>query len=108
MVLMEFSVVPLGSGVSISPYVARCVEIVEQSGLDHRLHAMGTVVEGELVQVLALLQQCLEAVAADCERVTCSAKFDYRRGQQGCIESKVRSVEEKLGRRSKSAAAQTG
>ena len=41
----------------------------------------------------------MEAMAADCGRVTCSAKFDYRQGQQGRLVSKVASVEEKLGRK---------
>jgi uncharacterized protein (TIGR00106 family) len=99
MVLMEFSMTPLGEGVSVSAYVARCVEIVERSGLDYRLHAMGTVVEGDLDDLLALLQQCFAALAADCERITCSAKFDYRSGPGGRLDAKVDSVEKKLGRK---------
>ena len=45
-VLLEFSMSPLGEGESVSRYVARSLEIVEASGLDYRLHAMGTVLEG--------------------------------------------------------------
>ena len=45
MVLLEFSMTPLGKGTSVSPYVARSLEIVEASGLDYRLHSMGTIVE---------------------------------------------------------------
>lgn len=96
--LLEFSVSPLGVGESVSPYVARCLELVEASGLDYRLHAMGTIVEGELPAVLDLMQRCIEAVAVDCERVTCSAKIDYRRGHRGRLDAKVRSVEKLLGK----------
>jgi uncharacterized protein (TIGR00106 family) len=99
MVLMEFSISPMDKGQSVSAYVARSLEIVEASGLDYRLHAMGTIVEGELHEVLAVLKQCFEAIAADCDRVTCTAKLDYRRGHKGRLEAKVRSVEEKLGRK---------
>lgn len=98
MVILEFSVAPLGMGESVSPYVARCLEIVEQSGLDYQLHAMGTLVEGELDKVLEVMQRCIEATAADCPRVTCSAKLDYRRGHSGRLQSKVESVEDQLGR----------
>ena len=98
MAMLEFSVVPLGVGESVSPYVARCVDLVDRSGLDYELHAMGTIVEGDLVEVLALLQKCLEAVAQDCDRVTCTAKIDYRKGKPGGLKSKVASVEQKLGR----------
>ena len=101
MVLLEFSITPLNRGESVSSYVARILEIVDRSGLDYRLHAMGTTVEGELDQVLALLQRCLEAVAADCDRVTCVAKLDYRRDAAGRLEGKVRSVEQRLGRKLK-------
>ena len=98
MVLLEFSIVPLGKGESVSEYVARSLHIIEESGLDYRLNAMGTIVEGELEQVLGAMRRCLEAMAADCDRVTCSAKLDYRKGRSGRLESKVASVEEKLGR----------
>jgi uncharacterized protein (TIGR00106 family) len=101
MVILEFSVSPLGAGESVSTYVARSLEIVEQCGLDYQLHAMGTLVEGELDQVLEVMRRCIEAMAADCDRVTCSAKLDYRRGHAGRLHSKVASVEQKLGRKLK-------
>jgi uncharacterized protein YqgV (UPF0045/DUF77 family) len=40
----------------------------------------------------------MEAIAADCDRVTCSAKLDYRKGHSGRLHAKVESVEQKLGR----------
>lgn len=101
MVLLEFSISPMNKGESVSPYVARSLEIVEASGLDYRLHAMGTIIEGELEQVLAVMQQCFQAIAADCDRVSCTAKLDYRKGHRGRLESKVASVEQKLGRKLK-------
>lgn len=101
MVLLEMSIVPMGKGESVSRYVAQCVDLVDQSGLDYHLHAMGTVVEGELPEVLALMQQCIEKLAEHSDRVTCAAKLDYRRGQQGRLTAKVDSVEKKLGRQVK-------
>jgi uncharacterized protein (TIGR00106 family) len=98
MVLMEMSIVPLGAGESVSQYVAKCVDIVDRSGLDYELHAMGTIVEGKLDQVLDLLKQCLEEVAKSANRVTCIAKIDYRQGVTGGIQSKINSVQQKLGR----------
>lgn len=101
MVLLEFSMSPLEKGESVSPFVARSLEIIDQSSLDYRLHAMGTIVEGPIDQVLGVLQQCFEAMAADCDRITCTVKLDYRKGHTGRLESKVASVEEKLGRKLK-------
>jgi uncharacterized protein (TIGR00106 family) len=101
MVLLEFSISPMDKGQSVAPYVARSLEIIEASGLDYQLHAMGTIVEGELSEVLALLQHCLEMMATDCQRVTCTAKLDYRQGHRGRLRSKVESVERHLGRKLK-------
>src|SRR5437868_517681 len=98
MVLLEFSMAPLEKGASVGEYVARSLKIIDDSGLDYRLHAMGTIIEGEIDEVLVVLKRCLEAMAADCERVTCTAKLDYRRGYSGRLTSKVASVEAKLGR----------
>jgi uncharacterized protein (TIGR00106 family) len=98
MVLLEMSITPLGKGESVSQYVAECLQLVEQSGLDYELHAMGTIVEGELAEVLDLMRRCIEQTATHSDRVTCAAKLDFRRGQSGRIKSKVSSVERKLGR----------
>jgi uncharacterized protein (TIGR00106 family) len=98
MFLLEFSISPMDKGESVSTYVARSLEIVDASGLDYRLHAMGTTVEGELEQVLSVLRDCLDAMAVDCHRVTCTAKIDYRKGRTGRLETKIAAVEQHLGR----------
>jgi uncharacterized protein (TIGR00106 family) len=98
MVLLEMSITPLGKGDSVSAYVAECVDIVDRSGLEYQLHAMGTIVEGELSEVLDLMRHCIEHIAKHNDRVTCSAKLDFRRGHSGRLVSKVTSVEQKLGR----------
>ncbi len=48
MVLLDFSMFPLGKGESLSPYVARSLDIIDRSGLDYRCHAMSTTLEGDL------------------------------------------------------------
>lgn len=101
MVLLEFSIAPLEKGPSVGDYVARSLAIIEASGLDYRLHAMGTIIEGEVDQVLAIFQQCLAAIAADCDRVSCTMKLDYRKDATGRLDTKVSSVEDKLGRKLK-------
>jgi len=96
--LLEFSISPLGVGESVSQYVAKAVDVVDKSGLNYKLHAMGTEVEGDLEQLLAVLKQAIDAVAADCDRVSVVAKIDVRKGHPGAIDAKVQSVEKKLGR----------
>jgi uncharacterized protein (TIGR00106 family) len=98
MTLMEFSMIPLDKGVSFSPYVARSLAIVEESGLDYRLNPMGTVVEGEWHELLDLLNRCFLALASDSDRISLQVKFDHRKGVAGALDAKIGSVEEKAGR----------
>ena len=97
--LAEFSITPIGKGTSVATYVARCLDIVDGSGLDYRMNAMGTVVEGPFDEVLALIAKCHKAVAKDCDRVSTIVKIDDRKGAARQLEAKVRRVEEALGRK---------
>ena len=56
--LMEFSISPVGKGVSLSKDVAKAVKIVMASGLPHENNPMGTVVEGEWDELMALVKKC--------------------------------------------------
>jgi uncharacterized protein (TIGR00106 family) len=98
MTLMDFSMFPLDKGISLSTYVARVLTVVEESGLEYRLNPMGTVVEGEWEDLLALLTKCLRVLEKDSERISIQAKFDHRKGTSGAISSKVQSVQAKAGR----------
>jgi len=98
MILLEFSMSPLGKGESVSQYVARSLDIIDASGLAYRLTPMGTILEGEWEEVMAVVQQCYERMRADCPRITCSIKIDAREGKSGRLQSKIASVEQRLGR----------
>jgi uncharacterized protein (TIGR00106 family) len=93
MVLLEFSMTPLGQGESVSPYVAKSLKVIE---------AMGTVIEGEWDEVFAVVRECYETMSADCDRVTCSIKVDARKNASGRLAAKVKSVEKKVGHKLKS------
>jgi len=99
--LAEFSVVPLGRGESVSEYVAECLKIVDASGLDYRVNPMGTVVEGEYDEVMNLVKKCHMRVMDMCPRVITSVKIDDRIGRKGMLESKIASVEARVGRKFK-------
>jgi uncharacterized protein (TIGR00106 family) len=101
--LVEFSMFPTEKTQSKSAFVARVLDIVDQSGLEYQLTPMGTIIEGETVEeVLAVINKAYEALQTDCERVYSSIKIDYRKGPIGRLGKKVNAVEEKLGRSLKS------
>ncbi len=99
MVLLEFSMSPLGKGESVGKYVARSLDIVDKSGVDYRLNPMGTVLEGEWDDVLRVVTRCYQRMKQDCHRISCSIKIDYRKGHSGRLSSKVASVEKRLQRK---------
>jgi uncharacterized protein (TIGR00106 family) len=98
MTLMEFSIIPLDKGASMGTYVARVLNVVDESGLDYRLNPMGTVVEGEWDDLLELITRCFRVLEKESDRISVQVKFDYRKGVSGALESKIRSVEAKAGR----------
>ncbi|NIQ04038.1 MAG: thiamine-binding protein, partial [Nitrospinaceae bacterium] len=69
----------------------RSLQIIDESGLDYRLNPMGTVLEGEWDEVMGVVKKCFEQMSADCNRITCSLKIDYRQGARGRLESKIAS-----------------
>lgn len=99
MILLEFSMSPMDKGESVSDYVSRSLEIISQSGVPYRLGPMGTCLEGDWDQVMGVIKQCFEKMSADCSRITCGIKIDYRKGKSGRLESKIASVEAKLGKK---------
>jgi len=98
MVILEFSLYPTDKGESVSDYVKRNLEIIDDSGLPYKLGPMGTCLEGEYDEVMAVVKKCFDRMSADCGRVACQIKIDYRKGPSGRLDQKVRTLVEKTGR----------
>jgi uncharacterized protein (TIGR00106 family) len=96
-VMAEFSVVPLGSGASLSSLIARVMQIVAKSGIRYKANPMGTVLEGSWEEVMGVIKQCHDEVMKNAERAVTSIKLDDRKGKDARLEKKLGSVEEKLG-----------
>lgn len=98
MVLLEFSIFPIDKGESLSPYVSRCLDIVDGSGVPYRINPMGTVLEGDWDQVFGVVKSCYEELAKDCNRIEVAIKVDARKGAKGAMDDKVKAIESALGR----------
>jgi uncharacterized protein (TIGR00106 family) len=99
MVLLEFAMVPAGKDGGYSPYVARLLDIIDNSGLPYQFTPMGTILEGEWEQVMAVVSACYQALSVDCERIGVNIKIDARAGAGSRIKDKVTAVEKTLGRK---------
>ena len=96
-VIADLCIVPIGVGVSVSPYVAACQQILTEAGLDIQLHAYGTNIEGEWETVFAAIRQCHEEIhRMGAPRITTTLKFGTRTDRSQHMADKVKSVEAKL------------
>jgi uncharacterized protein (TIGR00106 family) len=97
--MIEFSIVPLGKGASVSSVIARVMMIVMDSGVQYKANPMGTVIEGEWGQLMDLIKKCHDEVMKDADRVVTSIKIDDYKGKGDRLDKKLESVEQKLGQK---------
>ena len=99
MVLVEISVIPLGTSTpSVSQYIARAVKVLEgEKDIKYELTAMGTIIEGDLERILTLARKMHEAVFnAGIMRLVTTIKIDDRRDKTSSISSKIEALKRKL------------
>jgi uncharacterized protein (TIGR00106 family) len=99
MAVVFVTIAPIGTGsTSLSPFVAGVERILRESGLVHELTAMGTIIEGDLDEILAVIRKMHEApFGQGALRVSTLIKIDDRRDKEHSMVSKMRSVRAKLG-----------
>ncbi len=96
-VMIDLCIVPIGVGVSLSPYIAACGKVLTDAGLKTSLHSYGTNVEGEWETVFAAVKRCHEIVhEMGAPRITTTIKLGTRTDRVQTMEDKVKSVLEKL------------
>jgi len=98
MALMEISVVPLGtSSPSVSDFIAKALKIIKDSGLKYELTPMATVIEGDIPQLLKIVEQIHSSLFDDqVKRIVTTIKIDDRRDKEITFKSKIQSVLKKL------------
>ncbi|HVP28786.1 MAG TPA: MTH1187 family thiamine-binding protein [Myxococcota bacterium] len=94
MAIVAVSIAPVGAGTHLAPYVAAALEPLRaQSRVRWRLDPMFTTLEGELGEILPLVQRMTEAVfARGATRVSTLIKIDERRDEAATMESKLAAV----------------
>lgn len=98
-VLLEFAMFPTDQGVSVSPYVSRIIDLIDQSGHSYQLTPMGTIIETSTIrEALDLIEKAYETLEPDCERVYSTLTFDIRKGKMGRMRQKISSIESKIGK----------
>src|SRR5436190_19959423 len=94
--IVAFSISPAGADETggVSQAVAEAVRVVRASGLPNETNAMFTNLEGEWDEVMAVVKQAVDAVAAVSPRVSLVLKADIRPGYTGQLPAKVERREQ--------------
>jgi uncharacterized protein (TIGR00106 family) len=96
--IADVSIIPLGVGLSLSSYVAACEKVFTDAGLEPRLHANGTNLEGEWDDVVAAIRHCHEVLhEMGVPRIATNVRLGTRVDREPSMDAKLRSVAEKLG-----------
>lgn len=98
MAVVMINVIPLGTGdSSVSQYVARAVKILQQEKVSYEATSMGTILEGELDDILPICRKMHEAVFSDdISRVVTIIRIDDRRDKQSTMRGKLQALEKEL------------
>ena len=98
MAVVFLTITPLGTATpSVSRWVAGVERILRETKLTHQLTAMGTIIEGDLDEILKVVRRMHEhPFTQGAVRVSTSLRIDDRRDKEHTIAGKMRSVEEKL------------
>ncbi len=96
--IVEFSIVPIGKGTSLSKFLVPVIKILEKRGVKYKLTPMCTIFEVEgLNEAFELIRESHEAVFKEgVERVVTSIKIDDRRDIERSMDDKITSLMSKL------------
>jgi len=94
-VIAQISTFPLDKGNSVSQYVKKAVEVLEESGYRYMVGPMSTAVEADTVEeLLALFGKMHNAIAdAGSQRIITLINIDDRRDKERGMIDKVKAVQ---------------
>jgi uncharacterized protein (TIGR00106 family) len=100
--LAEFSIIPVGKGESLGDAIAEVIRVIDDSGLPYKSNPMGTVVEGDWDEVMALIKKCHDEAIKKAPRLLSRINIDLRPSKpKDRLTGKLESVEKRLGRKLK-------
>ncbi len=96
-VVVDVGIIPIGVGTSLSEYVAACQRVFIEAGLEPRLHAYGTNLEGEWDAVFGAIHRCHEVLhGMGAPRLATVIKVGTRVDREQGLDDKIESVRRKL------------
>lgn len=96
--LVELTIIPVGSGRHISDELAEVLKLIDAFGLPYELTPTGTCIEGDWDDVMKLVRRCHDEVRGRCSHVVTQIKIEDEAGATDKLTANVESLEKKVGR----------
>ena len=97
--LAELNINLLGRGTHLSQDLAEILKTVDDSGLHYCLTPLGTCVEGEWDEVMALIKKCNDQARTLSKHVMTTVRIEDEEGATDKINENIAAVERVAGRR---------
>tara|TARA_Y100001968_G_scaffold315153_1_gene341444 strand:- start:1496 stop:1789 length:294 start_codon:yes stop_codon:yes gene_type:complete len=92
-VSIDLCLIPIGEGVSLSPYVKACISVIKEHKLEHEVGPNGTAIEGEWDQVFKCIRKCHEVIhSKGVLRIYTTLKINTRTDKKQLFKEKVQSI----------------
>ena len=95
--VVEFSIMPLGTSVYLSDVLAQVRTLVDDSGLPYQLTPAGTCIEGEWEEVISLIHQCHAQARIASPHVVTLIKIEDEKEERQKLTRNVAAINERIG-----------
>lgn len=99
--LLELSVNPLGRGTHLSQDLAPILKVIDDSQLHYCLTPLGTCIEGNWDELMALVKKCHDQAKTVSSHVMTTVRIEDEEGATDKLNENIASVERAAGRRLK-------
>ena len=94
---IDLCIVPIGVGVSLSPYIKLCISVIKEHKLEYEIGPNGTAIEGEWEQVFKCIKDCHAMLhKKGVPRIYTTLKVNSRIDKKQLFKEKVQSVIDEL------------
>lgn len=95
--LAHLSITPVGTGEETKELLAKSLVIIKNSGLDYQLTSMGTILEGDWEEIIAITKKCRDEIKKFADRVVLNLVIDDRADLKNRLKNNVLEIEYAIG-----------
>lgn len=97
--LAELTITPMCETEDTADWLSNAIDIIDESGLDYQVTAMGTLIESnDWKALMDVIRQCHNTILSNCARVQTDIKIDEHKGHTHMLEKRISEMEHLTGK----------